>query len=87
MSEISLIASRVVASPQSESWLADGEALFASSFVALDEVILRLDELVELFTQLWLNSAAEGAQAEAMTSARGAGVLVGADREGSIPAK
>lgn len=65
----------------------DGEALFASSFVALDEVVLRLDELVELFTQLWLNSAAEGAEAEAMTSARGAGVLVGADREGSIPAK
>jgi hypothetical protein len=64
----------------------DGEALFSSGFVALDEVVLRLDELIELLAQLGLDRAAEGAEAEAMTSTRGRGrILVGTDRKSSIP--
>ena len=66
----------------------DGETLLAGSFVALDEVVLGFDELVELFAQLWLDRAAEGAEAEAMTcDCGGAGVYVRSDREGAIPAE
>jgi hypothetical protein len=64
----------------------DGETLFASSFVALNEVVLGFDELVELLAQLWLDCAAERAEAEAMTSGRGgAGVLVRTDGECAVP--
>src|SRR4051794_5797412 len=49
----------------------DGDALLACSFVRLDQVVLRLDELVELLRELWLGCATEGGQGEAMASAAG----------------
>lgn len=66
----------------------NGETLLAGTFVALDEVVLGLDEPIELLAQFGLNSSTEGAEAEAMTSVRGGvGVLVGADGECAIPTR
>jgi len=47
----------------------DGETLLAGCFIALDQVVLGLDKLVQLLAQLGLNSTAEGAEAEAMAAA------------------
>lgn len=46
----------------------DGKTFLACSFVALNEVILGLYELVELLAQLGLDGAAEGAKAEAVAA-------------------
>lgn len=67
----------------------DGETLLACGFVALDQTVLGLDQLVELLAELGLNGSTKGAEAEAMTGARcGRGaVLVGTDGECSIPGR
>jgi hypothetical protein len=66
----------------------DGETLLSGTFIVLDEVVLRFDEFVEFLTQFGLDGAAEGAEAEAMTSVRGGvGVFVGTDGECAIPTR
>lgn len=64
----------------------DGQTLLACGLVVRDQVVFGLDELVELLRQLGLDSAAEGAETEAMSRcARGAFLLVGTNGESSIP--
>lgn len=66
----------------------DGKALFPSSFVGLDEVVLGFDQLVKLLAQFWLGDAAKGAEAETMTRrARARFLLAGSDRERAVPAE
>lgn len=69
---------------------ADGHALAACGLVRRDQVVGRLDQLVELAGQLGLDGAAQRgeAEADAVRARRGAGpavVLTRADGEGAIP--
>merc|ERR1711977_629334 len=64
----------------------DGESLLAGCFVALDQVVLGFDQLVELLAEFGLHGAAEGAEAEAMAGVGcgGGTVLVRTNGECSI---